>query len=47
MTFDNEQLVKELTAKDESKACAAAQSIVNNANTKQLTKKILGIFLHF
>ena len=34
MTVDNEQLVKELTAKDESKACAAAQSIVNNANTE-------------
>ena len=34
MTVDKEQLVKELTAKDESKACAAAQSIVNNANTE-------------
>lgn len=31
---NNEQLVKDLTAKDENKAFAAAQSIVNSANTE-------------
>ena len=31
---DNELLVKDLTAKDEQKAFAAAQSLINNKNTE-------------
>ena len=34
MTTNNEQLVKDLTAKDETKAFAAAQCIINNADTQ-------------
>ncbi len=34
MTTDNEQLVKDLTAKDETKALLAAKCIVDNANTE-------------
>ena len=33
MTVDNEQLVKELSAKDETKALSAAKMIVDNTNT--------------